>query len=71
MKPTPLEFLRAAIALSPYTPTTLSTAAGLGIDTVSRWLAGRRAPRVAELDQALHALGYRLTVEPLPREDRP
>ena len=70
MKPGPIEFLRSAIALSPYTPTTLSTAAGLGLDTVSRWLSGQRVPSTAQLERALNTLGYRLTVEPIPKEER-
>lgn len=46
----------------------LSLAAGLGQDTVSRWVNGARKPKAAELDAALRVVGMRLEAVDNPRD---
>lgn len=45
-------------------PQVLAKRAGLGHDTIYRWLSGEREPRLSDLEKALTVLGYRLKVEP-------
>lgn len=71
MKPAPLdpiEVLAERINNGPHSCESVARAAGLGHDTVNRWVRYNRVPNFADLDKALHVVGYRIVVEPLPPE---
>lgn len=69
LKPTPL-VTRVAIGIidqSPYSRNQIQLRAGLGTSTISHWSTGKRKASVATLDKALRVVGYRLTIEAIPK----
>lgn len=51
--------------------TKLSTQVGLSRGALGKYARGEHEPSIAHIDRVLHALGYRITIEPdnLDRDD--
>lgn len=68
-KPTP-RVTRVACRLfdaSPISRNQIQLRAGLGVSTLSHWASGSRKASVKTLDKALRVIGYRLTIEKIPK----
>ena len=59
-----IAIIRDRIHTQGINPQVLAKRAGLGHDTIYRWLSGEREPRLSDLEKALSTLGYRLTIAP-------
>lgn len=68
-KPTPT-ITRVAVRLidaSRFSRNQVQLRAGLGVSTISHWASGSRKATVKTLDKALRVIGYRLTIEEIPK----
>ena len=52
---------------SPLSRNQIQLRANLGTSTLTHWSNGTRKATVKTLDKALRVIGYRLTIEPMPR----